>query len=217
MMNIRRIAKSLLFTLAVLLLTVTLSMLWINVSTADSIYAEITDLPHNTVGLVPGCNKYISQGVINTYYSQRIDAAVKLYNAGKIDYILVSGDNAHPSYDEPREMKNSLIEAGVPKEVIYSDYAGFRTLDTIIRSKEVFQLNSVTFISQSFQNRRGIFIGKNRKIDIVAFNADETNHKINVKIAFREGFAKIKMLLDLFIIGEEPKFLGDPITIGEEA
>lgn len=197
----------------ILLLLITITLIWISTSTADRIYTDITELPHNRVGLIPGCNKYITQGVLNTYYTQRIDAAVMLYTEGKIDFILVSGDNGHPSYDEPREMKNSLIEAGIPKEKIYADYAGFRTLDTIVRAKEVFQLNSVTFISQSFQNRRGIFIGSFNDMDVIAFNADYMVHRFNIKIALREGFAKIKMLLDLYIIGEEPKFLGDPIHI----
>ncbi len=189
------------------------SLSWVYFSTKSNIYQDPTYLPYNKVGLIPGCNKYISKGVINKFYQERIYAGVMLFNSGKIDYILVSGDNAHASYDEPREMKNSLIDAGIPKEKIYSDYAGFRTLDTIVRAKEVFQLERVTFISQSFQNQRGVFIGNHKGIQVKAFNAGEPGVKYSIKTNTREMFAKIKMLIDLFITGKDPKFLGDKIPI----
>lgn len=213
-MVIKKIKKILLFTISISVLIITLNLTWIFITTKNSIYSNSLELTYNRVGLVPGCNKYIADGVINIYYTQRINAASRLYKAGKIDYILVSGDNAHASYDEPREMKKSLIEAGVPKENIYSDYAGFRTLDTIVRAKEVFKLDKVTFISQNFQNQRGVFIGKYKDIDIIAYDADNTGIKRDLKTEFREIFAKMKMLIDLYILAKEPKFLGDEIVIG---
>lgn len=106
------------------------------------------------------------------------------------------------------------MEAGIPKDKIFSDYAGFRTLDTIIRAKEVFQLQEFTFISQNFQNKRGVFIGKHRDIDIVAYNVEGSNIRATFKTETREIFAKIKMLIDLYITDKGPKFLGDKITIG---
>lgn len=208
-----KIFKLLLITTSLLITLSVIGLSWIMVSTEKSQYSELDTLPYNKVGLIPGCNKYVSDGVENIYYNQRIEAGVKLYNLGKIDYILVSGDNAHASYDEPREMKKSLMEAGIPKDKIYSDYAGFRTLDTIVRAKEVFQLNELTLISQSFQNVRGVFIGKNKEINIAAYNVDGINKDTSYKIEIREIFAKIKMLLDLYIMNTEPKFLGDKITI----
>ena len=213
-MVIKKTKKILFFTVSILTLIVILNLTWIYISTKSSIYSNSSDLVYNKVGLVPGCNKYVSNGVINSYYTQRIDAASRLYRERKIDYILVSGDNAHASYDEPRQMKKSLIEAGVPKEKIYSDYAGFRTLDTIVRAKEVFKLNKVTFISQNFQNQRGVFIGLYKDIEIIAYDADNTGIRRDLKTEFREIFAKMKMLIDLYILAKEPKFLGDEIVIG---
>ena len=204
-----------LFLIILLIFFITIiGLTWINFSTNSYVYSNYKELPYNRVGLIPGCNKYVANGVINEYYTQRIDAGVKLFNSGKIDYILVSGDNAHVSYDEPRQMKASLVEAGVPKDKIYSDYAGFRTLDTTVRAKEVFKLNKLTFISQSFQNQRGVFIGRHIGMDIVAFNADYSEKTLNLKTEIREIFAKIKMLIDIYIIYKEPKFLGDEIIIG---
>lgn len=204
-----QLSSSIIFLLMVTLLVI------INLSTKGNIYSDINKLPYNRVGLIPGCNKYIARGVINGYYSQRIKAGINLYKSGKIDYILVSGDNAHRSYDEPREMMNSLIEGGIPKNRIYADYAGFRTLDTVVRAKEVFQQSRVTFISQDFHNQRGVFIGKSRGIDIVAYNAGTIPTRYGFKTEVREIFAKYKMLIDIYITNKEPKFLGDKIKIGE--
>ncbi len=213
--NLTRIIFSL--SLALIILSVVLGslILFIDSKSKDFIYSDINNLPYNKVGLVPGCNKYIAPGVLNIYYTQRINTTYKLFKAGKIDFILLSGDNALVSYDEPTEMKKSLIELGVPKEKIFLDYAGFRTLDTIIRANKVFQLDSVTFISQSFQNQRGVFIGEHQGMNIVAFNADYDDFENEKRIIIREFFAKIKMMLDLYIINKEPKFLGDLITIGD--
>lgn len=207
--------KLLTITAIFALILIITSLSWIYISTKSNLYSDFEELPYNKVGLIPGCNKYIADGVLNTYYVQRINAGIKLFKNGKIDYILVSGDNAHASYDEPREMRKSLIDSGIPNDKIFSDYAGFRTLDTVIRAKEVFQLREVTFISQNFQNQRGVFIGKYRNINIIAYNAEEKNLKADFKTEIREIFAKVKMLLDLYIIKKEPKFLGDEIIIGD--
>lgn len=215
-MSKRKILSFSIITLIIIISLISISLLWINLTTKNKIYSNTENLPFNSVGLIPGCNKYIAQGVINQYYQLRIDAGVKLYNQGKIDYILVSGDNAHASYDEPREMRNSLVEAGIPNDKIISDYAGFRTLDTIVRAKEVFQLDKVTFISQNFQNQRGVFIGNKRDIDVIAFDAENADLIHSFKTLFREIFAKVKMLIDIYITDKEPKFLGDLIIIGDE-
>jgi len=204
--------------LLVLFLTLlfTASFSWIYISTKKLIYSNIEELPYNRVGLIPGCNKYVSNGNINYYFVERISSGALLYHKHKIDFILVSGDNAFTSYDEPREMISSLIEAGVPKNKIVADYAGFRTLDTVIRAKEVFQLNKVTFISQNFQNQRGVFIGLNKGMDIIAYDVESISQKYGYKTEIRELFAKMKMILDLYILDKEPKFLGDVISIGQE-
>lgn len=212
----KKIKKIVILTISLSILIIVLNLSWIYISTRKNIYSSSTEIPYNYVGLIPGCNKYVANGVINNYYTQRINAAVMLYKVGKIDYILVSGDNAHASYDEPREMKKSLMEAGIPKEKIYSDYAGFRTLDTIIRAKEVFKLDRFTFISQNFHNQRGVYIGLNKNIKIDAYNAQNTDQRNGIKTEIREIFAKMKMLIDLYIIDKEPKFLGDEVIIGKK-
>jgi len=212
-MTIKKIYKIIFITVFISAIVLVGSLFWIFNSTKEFIYSDMENIPHNSVGLVPGCNKYISSGVINQYYTQRINAAYNLFINNKIDYILVSGDNAHASYDEPRQMRNSLLELGIPNDKIFSDYAGFRTLDTIVRANEVFMLDKFTFISQNFQNQRGVFIGRNKSLTVIAYDANNTGQKDSFKTEIREIFAKIKMLLDLYILDKEPKFLGEEIVI----
>ncbi|MBC2844809.1 SanA/YdcF family protein [Winogradskyella flava] len=180
---------------------------WISFRTKDFIYNDVNTVPKNKVGLVLGTGKYAASGNINLFYKYRVDAAVKLYKAGKIEYILVSGDNSRKDYDEPSDFKNDLIARGIPEHKIFLDYAGFRTLDSVVRAKEIFGQTSITFISQKFHNQRAIYIAKHFGIEAVGFNAKDV-----YKSHFREYLARSKASLDL-AFNVQPKFLGEKITI----
>jgi len=179
---------------------------------SDKVFDSTSEIPHNKVGLLLGTGKILPNGRINLYYKYRIDAAVELYKSGKIDFILVSGDNSSKSYDEPTTIKEDLIKEGVPAAKIYLDYAGFRTLDSVVRCKEIFGQNSITIISQQFHNERAIYIANFKDIDAVGFNAKDVNVHYGLKTRLRERFARVKMLVDL-IFGKNPKFLGEKIEI----
>jgi len=181
-------------------------------SASDKVFNSTKKIPHNKVGLFLGTGKILSNGRINLYYKYRIEAAVKLYKAGKVDFILVSGDNSTKDYDEPSTIKEDLVKKGIPSNRIYLDYAGFRTLDSVVRCKEIFGQNSITIISQQFHNERAIYIAKRKNIDAVGFNAKDVNVHYGFKTRLRERFARVKMVLDL-IFGKKPKFLGDKIEI----
>ena len=181
-------------------------------SASDKVFNSTNKIPHNKVGLFLGTGKILSNGRINLYYKYRIEAAVKLFKAGKIDFILVSGDNSTKDYDEPSTIKEDLIKKGIPSSKIYLDYAGFRTLDSVVRCKEIFGQNSITIISQQFHNERAIYIAKRKDIDAVGFNAKDVNVHYGFKTRLRERFARVKMVIDL-IFGKKPKFLGEKIEI----
>jgi len=181
-------------------------------SASDKVFNSTKEIPHNKVCLFLGTGKILSNGRINLYYKYRIEAAAKLYKAGKVDFILVSGDNSTKDYDEPSTIKADLIEKGIPSSKIYLDYAGFRTLDSLVRCQEVFGQNSITIISQQFHNERAIYIAKRKNIDAVGFNAKDVNVHYGFKTRLRERFARVKMVLDL-IFGKKPKFLGEKIEI----
>lgn len=176
------------------------------------IFISTKDIPYNKVGLLLGTGKILSNGRTNLYYINRIDAAVKLYKAGKISFILVSGDNGNKNYDEPSTIKEDLILKGVPENKIYLDYAGFRTLDSVVRSKKIFGQTSITIISQRFHNERAIYIAEKNDIKAVAFNAEDVNKRYGLKTILRERFARVKMIIDL-TLGKNPKFLGEKIII----
>lgn len=215
-MMIKKALQGLSFLVLLFVFITALSTIIIYTSTAPSVYDSLEALPYNKVGLVPGCSPYTSSGQVNSYFTARINAAVELYEKGKIDYILVSGDNATVNYDEPTLMRRELIKRDIPKEKIYRDYAGFRTLDTVIRAKEVFNLNSFTFISQDFHNRRALYIAGARDLDVIAYNARNISFRYGYKTEVRELFARVKTLLDLFILDKQPRFLGNKIKIGPD-
>ena len=175
-------------------------------------YNHLSDIPANRVGLVLGTSKYLSNGYPNLYYRYRIDAAVKLFKAGKVKYLLVSGDNSTKRYDEPTMMKEDLVARGIPASRIYLDYAGFRTLDSVVRAKEIFGQTSITVISQQFHNERAIFLADWFDVKAVGFNARDVGAKYGLKTKIRERFARVKMMIDV-VIGTEPRFGGESIEI----
>ena len=186
---------------------------WVIRSTKAQIYTDINDVPHRKIGLLLGTSKHGKHGWINLYYKYRIDAAVALYKAGKIEYILVSGDNRHQYYNEPETMLADLIAAGIPKECIVLDYAGFRTLDSILRCREVFGEDNITIISQPFHNARALFIANHKDVHAIAFNAQDVTANMGFKTQFREKLARVKMLLDL-CFNKGPEFYGPRVKIG---
>lgn len=182
-------------------------------STKAQLFDRVDQVPYNKVGLVLGTAKQLSSGQINYYFTYRIEAAAQLYHAGKIEFIVVSGDNSHLHYNEPKDMEEALIERGVPKDHIYLDYAGFRTLDSVYRMKAIFNEDSFTIISQPFHNERAVYIANYLDLQTVGFNAQDVTRKYGFKTLLREKFARVKVLLDN-LFHKKPKYLGPQVLIG---
>jgi len=140
----RKLFKILLILFSLLICLLFFANIRISSFAKDKVFSDYSTIPYNKVGLLLGTSKYVSQGHINLYYSFRIQAAVKLFSQKKISYILVSGDNSEKNYNEPKKIKEDLIKAGVPENKIVLDYAGFRTLDSVVRASEVFGERSFT-------------------------------------------------------------------------
>ncbi len=212
--GIGRWIKRMLWVLVISLLLVVLISNRLVIRKAEgSIYHSTEEIPYQRVGLLLGTAKYLVDGRVNLYYRYRIDAAVQLFDSGKIDYIIVSGDNSTPGYDEPTTMKRDLVERGIPSERIYLDYAGFRTLDSMVRSREIFGQQEITVISQRFHVERAIYIAHRKGIEAVGFCAGDVSGYSGLRNSLRERLARVKMILDL-LFGKQPRFLGDPVTIG---
>ena len=179
----------------------------------DKMYDDVLVIPYNRVGVLLGTSPKGRSGKPNVFYIRRVEACVALYKAGKIDRILVSGDNSRTTYDEPTCIKEDLIAAGVPDSVIYLDYAGFRTYDSMVRAKEVFGLSSFTIISQPFHNERALYIATRKGLDVIAFNAlDVQLRRWQIRMTVREWLARTKAVMDVYTC-KLPHFLGELITI----
>ena len=177
------------------------------------VYDSIEEVPEKKIGLVLGCSKYLSNGRKNLYFQQRIEAAKELYFSDKVKFLLVSGDNSTKYYDEPTTMKKDLIALGVPGNKIYCDYAGLSTLDSVVRTKEVFKENQFIVISQGFHVRRAIYLGLAHDIDLIGYAPQGVSGLGSLKTELRECLARGKALLDVKFLNRQPKFLGEPVII----
>lgn len=167
-------------------------------SAKGRLYSDaVENMPHRKVGLLLGTSKTLDNGKENQYYQNRLIATIELFNQGKIDYVLVSGDKHGENYDEPTAMKNDLIKGGVPEQKIKTDYAGFRTIDSIMRCKQVFNENEITIISQRFHNERAIYLALHNDVDAIGYNAKDVTVYYGFKTQLREKLARVKMFLDL--------------------
>ena len=186
---------------------------YIGFSSKSLIYKDINKIPAKKAALVLGTSKFDKYGEPNYFYDYRLDAAAKLFKARKVKAIIVSGDNSIKGYNEPEQMKNDLKQKGVPGNYITLDYAGFRTLDAIIRAQRVFGQDQFTIISQNFHNERAIFIARNNNIKAIGFNAAAASFPNHLRVRLREVFARTKVFLDIYVLNTQPKFLGKKIDI----
>lgn len=177
-------------------------------------FSDLSLIPHRRVGLVLGCPRRLAGGWTNPFFENRMAAAADLFQSGKVDYLIVSGDNHIQGYDEPTDMKNALVEKGVPKDRIYLDYAGLRTLDSVVRVKQIFLQDNVTVVSQHFHNQRAIFLAAHHGVDAIGFDAADVAPQYAIKTLLREQFAKVKAVLDIYVLHTQPHFLGRRIAVG---
>lgn len=208
----KKLFKLTFFILIFCLVSIFVSNYSIEQNAQTKIFSEVKNIPKNKVGLLLGTAKTLQNGQLNLYYKYRLYATIALFKAKKIAFIVISGDNSSKNYDEPTDFKNDLIKAGIPENKIFLDYAGFRTLDSVIRIKEIFDQNSVTIISQQFHNERAIYLAEHFDIKAIGFNAKNVSNRYGFKVKLREYLARVKVFVDI-IFQVEPKFLGDKIDI----
>lgn len=182
-------------------------------TTEDRMYSTVESVPYNKVALLLGTNPVNKWGRPNPYFTNRINTAAELYHAGKVDFIIASGDNHTRQYDEPTAMRDSLMAHGVPEDRIVLDFAGFRTLDSVVRAKEVFGCDTLTIVSQADHNARALYLARANGIEAVAVSAPfRAGRLVRTQLALREWLARDKMMLDIWV-GKQPHFLGEKIEI----
>lgn len=179
---------------------------------------ELENLESKKVALVLGTSQYLTTGSSNPYFRYRMNTAAALYKYKKVKYLLLSGDNGDKYYNEPKAMKEALMKLGVPEKVIYLDYAGFRTFDSVVRCREVFGEENIVIISQPSHVRRAVYIARKKGIEAVGFEARdvEVSWQLGFRTTIREWLARVKVFIDLYILHTHPKFLGTKIQIGSK-
>ena len=209
-----RIIKYVAIAVAVMVLAWGASAIAVYAASSERVFvsASIDAVPHQRAAVVMGCVRTLSNGLNNLYFSRRIDAAAELYKAGKVDCLILSGDNHVKGYDEPSDMKESLAKAGVPADRIVCDYAGFRTLDTVVRAKKVFGADSFIIVSQPDHVRRAVFTARGFGCDAYGYAAKDVNGRYSIKTTIREQLAKIAAVADV-VFRRSPKFLGPRETL----
>jgi SanA protein len=211
----RRLRIALIVLPLLALLLVCCANFWVIKSTEDKVLSDISKLNGRSVALVLGTSNKLRNGSANPYFENRIKAAAELYREGKVIHFILSGDNRSKYYNEPIEMKKALVLLGVPESAITLDYAGLRTLDSIVRSKEIFGQDKITIITQPFYSYRALFISHFYNIDAVALVTQDLTNEAPFKVYIRECFARTKAVLDLYILNTGPQHLGEkqPLSI----
>lgn len=166
-------------------------------------FSSIDSIKYNKVGLLLGTTPQARvTKVTNYFFIYRMDATERLYKAGKIEKILISGDeDSLDGVNEPECMRDSLVARGVPAGAIILDGKGYRTINSVINANKVFGLKSFTIISQKFHNERAIYQAEHLGLDlenIQAFNAEMPKTRRAYLTTVREYFARVKMFIDLF-------------------
>ncbi|MBL9151396.1 MAG: YdcF family protein [Verrucomicrobiales bacterium] len=188
--------------------------LWVVLSTQGRIYRTVDSIEARPAALVLGTTRKIGPDQANPHFDNRLAAAAALYHAGKVSHLLVSGHReASGYYDEPRDMTARLVELGVPAGAITADGAGIRTLDSVVRAKRVYGLERITVISDDFHVSRALFIADREGIDGVAFHGEAVDLPHSVRARTREYLARVKAVMDLYLLHAEPILLGERHTI----
>lgn len=209
-MNIRKLVlRSAVISFSILIIFVLASNVWVVFSTRSRVLSDQQQLQKNGVALVLGTSHRMISGVPNPFFENRISTAADLYKNGKVVHFILSGDNSTRYYNEPSEMKKALMKKGVPATAITLDFAGLRTLDSIVRCKEIFGQSTIIIITQPFHSYRALFISNYYHMDAVALVAKEPSQDIAAQVYFREYLARTKAILDLYVLGTAPHHLGE--------
>ena len=186
---------------------------WVLHSAQDAIITDLARLPENDVALVLGTSRYNANGSDNPFFEGRMNTAARLYHEGKVRHLLVSGDNGHDGYDEPTWMCDALVARGVPRSAITLDYAGFRTLDSMARAREVFGLRRFTIVTDDFHQARSIFLARSLGLEVVGFPSERVRYWWSKKVRTRELASRTVACLDVYVFHTHPKFYGAPVKI----
>lgn len=213
----RRVIAAGLTFVGLLMVAVIAANAWVIGFSKPYVYDHLKWVPKRKVALVLGTSPYTSSGAENLLFNYRIKAAAQLLQAGKVEHLLLSGSNPSPHYNEPKLMRQALERQGVAGSDMTMDFAGLRTLDSVVRANKVFCLEGYTVVSQRFHNFRAVFIARHKGIDAVAYSWPHEDAQQPFFTEAREFVARVVAVLDLFVLHSRPKYLGEPQPIAVAA
>ena len=188
--------------------------MWVDVQTADLIYEiDSPTLPQNHVALVFGAGLNRAGGPSAILYD-RVATAVDLYNGGKVNKLLMTGDNGEVNYNEVEAMRKTALDLGVPDEDIVLDYAGFNTWDSCYRAREVFSLQSATLVTQRFHLPRALHTCNHLNVKSVGVAADRQAYRTDYN-EVREYIALASNAMRM-LSNDKPRFLGPKVNVDEK-
>ena len=180
-------------------------------STKSQIFAIQDNVTARQTALLLGARVY-DDGRLSHVMEDRALTAIQLYQSGKVDKILISGDHGTSGYDEVNTIKDYLINQNVPQENIFTDHAGFDTYDSIYRARDIFEVDSMIIVTQKFHLPRAVYIANSLGVKSIGVVADRREYRDKERNQIRESVARIKAFLNV-ILKAEPKFLGNKIPI----
>lgn len=201
----RRLLFLLVFGVLLLVLGVLACGAWIEQSGKGAVYDRAEAIPPREVGLVLGTSEKQRGGGENPYFQNRMDAAARLFRLGKVKRLLLSGDRRQADYNEPAAMKRALVSRGIPARALSVDNAGVRTLDSVVRARQIFGLARFTIISQREHAQRALLIARHYHIDAIAYAADDVPFQNAVRAHVHEWLAQVAVIFDLYVLHTAPE------------
>ncbi len=173
--------------------------------TGERIHTDLATVPARECALVLGTSRYLANGRPNPYFTHRMNAAAALFEAGKVNRLLLSGGSDGKSYNEAVMMRDALVERGVPADVLILDDRGYRTLDSILRSQTEFGETDVLVVSQTFHNQRALYLARAWNFEMEAFAARDVKGWAGARVRVREVLAKCLAFLDVHLLHRPPR------------
>lgn len=186
---------------------------WIVARARGRVFTKIENVPTDKLGLVLGTAPKLHSGHENPFYTGRMDAAAELYSGGKVRHLILSGASRQADYDEPTAMHQSLLDRRVPESAMTLDYAGFRTLDSMARAKNVFGADRLVVVTDDFHAARSVLLARHFGIDAQVYCSKPVRLRWSFRTRVREIGARGKALLDLYVLHTKPRFPGPRVEL----
>jgi SanA protein len=212
----RRILWPIIGVIIALLLIAGLGLVVFNLIIVRSARAAIVDkiasVPQAPVAIILGAGVY-PDGTPSAMLVDRLETGIKLYKAGKVGRLLLTGQHSTTTYDETNAMLHYVLAHGIPDQDVFTDHAGFSTYDSMYRARDVFQVTNALVVTQSFHLARAVYTARSLGIDAIGVSADIQHYPSLWHNVLREWVARSKAYVDLHVLKPKPKFLGPVIPI----